>query len=65
MELPFRLAATQQEVRLRFDTDGAQRTLTIDVPRPISPAELGQPNDARKLGIGISEIEIGTTRAAP
>jgi hypothetical protein len=32
--------------------------LTIEVPRPISPAELGQPNDPRKLGIGIAAVEI-------
>lgn len=60
----FRLSATPQEIGLLFDTDGSARTLTITIPRPISPAELGQPADPRTLGIGISELEIGT-RAAP
>lgn len=55
----FRLSASFQEVRLRFATDGAQRSLTIDVPRPTAPSKLGEWPDDRELGIGIAEIAIG------
>jgi hypothetical protein len=47
-----------QEVGLHFDTSGKDRTLVIDIPQPVSPAERGNPADTRKLGIGISEIII-------
>jgi phosphoglycerol transferase len=56
----FRLGWVPSDVGLEFETDGAQRELVIDVPHPVSPLERGQP-DARKLGIGIGEIEIGDT----
>jgi hypothetical protein len=59
----FRLAPQQSAVGLNFDTDGRQRSLTIEVPHPISPAELGQQADPRKLGIGIGSIEIREAKA--
>jgi hypothetical protein len=59
-QLGFRLGPMEQDIALRIETDGRQRTLTIDVPRPVSPAELGQGVDTRKLGIGIAAIEIGS-----
>lgn len=55
----FRLGWTPQEIGLRFTTDGATRSLAIDVPQPVSPAERGNPADPRRLGIGIIDIEIG------
>jgi phosphoglycerol transferase len=58
----FLLGGSEQEVTLRFETDGAQRSLTIEVPRPTAPSSLGQWPDDRLLGIGIAEIAIG---AAP
>lgn len=58
--VPFRVGMLMQDVALVFDTDGRTRDLLIDVPHPIAPAERGKP-DARKLGIFISEIEIGDT----
>jgi phosphoglycerol transferase len=48
-----------EELNLHFETDGNARSLTIQVPHPVSPEETGRPGDRRKLGIGISEIEIG------
>ena len=57
----FRLSASFQEVRLRFATDGAQRSLTIEVPRPTAPSKLGEWPDDRELGIGIAEIAIGSS----
>ncbi|SFD85677.1 ArnT family glycosyltransferase [Massilia yuzhufengensis] len=61
----FRVGWNLQQVGMHFDTDGQQRTLVIDIPRPISPAELGNPGDPRKLGIGIAELVItdGATAA--
>jgi phosphoglycerol transferase len=54
----FRLGWLPQEIGLMFDTDGNQRELAIDVPRPVRPSTRGQP-DTRPIGIGLSEIEIG------
>ncbi|UVW28146.1 hypothetical protein [Massilia sp. H6] len=54
----FRVGWHLQEIGLHFDTDGSARTLVIDVPQPVSPAERGSPGDPRKLGIGIAEITI-------
>jgi phosphoglycerol transferase len=56
----FRLGPTSQEVGLRLDTDGKQRSLTIEVPHPVSPMENGDPRDPRKLGVALEEIEIST-----
>lgn len=53
-----------QEVGLHFDTSGNERTLIIDIPQPVSPAERGDPTDTRKLGIGIGQIII-TDAARP
>ena len=49
---------------MRFVTDGAQRSLTIDVPKPMSPYLASGLPDVRKLGIGIAEIAIGSTPPA-
>ncbi|MEW7849680.1 hypothetical protein AB2N08_13350 [Massilia aurea] len=57
---PFRIAGSIQEVHLRLATDGAQRSVTIEVPRPTAPRTLGEWPDDRALGIGIAEIGIGT-----
>ncbi|MGJ7914354.1 DUF7024 domain-containing protein [Massilia sp. LXY-6] len=54
----FRLSGSPQEIGLRLDTDGKQRSLTIEVPHPVSPQENGDPRDPRKLGIALTEIEI-------
>jgi phosphoglycerol transferase len=58
---PFRLGWAIEELNLHFETDGNARSLTINVPNPVSPEEIGRPGDRRKLGIGISEIDIGET----
>ncbi|WP_292040121.1 DUF7024 domain-containing protein [Massilia sp. UBA6681] len=61
----FKVGWHQQEIGLHFDTDGAARTLVIEVPQPVSPEERGHPGDSRKLGIGIGDIIItdGTKQA--
>jgi phosphoglycerol transferase len=64
VEKEFRIGWHLQDIGLHFDTDGTARTLVIEVPKPISPAERGNPGDPRKLGIGIAEITVtdGTRR---
>jgi phosphoglycerol transferase len=56
----FRVSGSPQELGLRLDTDGQQRSLTIEVPHPVSPASYGDPRDPRLLGIALAEIEIST-----
>lgn len=55
-----KLAPLQHEVFLQFDTDGAQKTVTIDVPQAVSPKELGWSGDIRRIGLGLWRVEIGT-----
>jgi phosphoglycerol transferase len=54
----FKVGWHQQEIGLHFDTGGDARTVEIEIPQPVSPAERGNPGDTRKLGIGIGEIVI-------
>lgn len=54
----FRLPASEQEVYLQLPTDGSQRELTIDIPAPTTPREVGAGNDKRALGIGLISLEI-------
>lgn len=63
-EVDFRLGQVEQDIGLRIETDGRQRSLTIEVPKPVSPKELGLSGDTRKLGIGIAAIEIGSADKA-
>jgi hypothetical protein len=55
----FHLPGMPGEIHLRLDTDGKTKTISIDVPQPVSPHALGAGVDTRTLGIGISKIEIG------
>ncbi|MCC2971153.1 glycosyltransferase family 39 protein [Massilia sp. IC2-476] len=59
----FRLGPSPQEISLRFETDGTQRSLVIDVPQPDSPSTRGS-TDKRKLGIGLTDITIADVGAA-
>jgi len=54
----FRLSTSVGEVTLPFMTDGNARTITIEVPQPASPRQLGQGNDDRRLGIALSRMSI-------
>lgn len=58
----FRLGPGFEHVRLRFDTDGAQRSLAIEVPQPESPADTAPGSDQRRLGIGIQELIVNEAR---
>lgn len=54
----FRLPATEQEIFIELPTDGQQHELTIDVPAPTTPLEIGAGNDRRALGIALISLEI-------
>jgi phosphoglycerol transferase len=60
-EKSFRVSEYEQELSLEFATDGAQRSLDIEVPHPVSPQELGLSVDVRKLGIGLGAVEVYDT----
>lgn len=49
-----------KNVLLTLDTDGAQRSIVIEVPRPISPKQFDGSQDTRQLGIALGEIVIAT-----
>ncbi|GJI96153.1 hypothetical protein RugamoR57_28710 [Duganella caerulea] len=55
--LPLRADGTHGMKELRFTTDGTVRVITIKVPKPTSPQELGNGSDQRKLGIGLYSLE--------
>ncbi|MNG39441.1 hypothetical protein D3C84_1275260 [compost metagenome] len=52
------MPASEQEVFLQLPTDGKQHELTIEVPAPTTPLEVGAGNDKRALGIGLISLEI-------
>jgi phosphoglycerol transferase len=60
-EKSFRVSEYEQELSLEFTTDGGQRSLDIEVPRPVSPQELGLSVDVRKLGIGLGAVDVYDT----
>lgn len=59
-----RLPSEHRTVRLSFHTDGAARQITIDVPHPVSPSQLGQGPDKRTLGIALYSIAVEDGAAA-
>lgn len=59
----FKLPPTTQELFLKLDTDGQQRELLIEVPRPTSPQPDGG-GDSRLLGVGLLGLEIGEAAGA-
>jgi hypothetical protein len=63
-EQRFEAAEVEREVTLRFDTDGEQRTVTVDIPEPANPtAADGAILDGRKLGVGLSGFRVSTVSA--
>lgn len=46
-----------------LDTDGAQRSIVIEVPHPVSPQEVDGSGDTRKLGIALGEIVVAKPEA--
>lgn len=62
-EAGFRIPGMPQEIHLQLQTEAGERTVTIDVPQPVSPKSLGMSGDTRELGLGITKLEIGTPAA--
>jgi phosphoglycerol transferase len=56
----FRLSSWVAVVTLPFTTDGNARTITIEVPQPTSPRQLGLGADDRQLGIALLQMNIDT-----
>ena len=56
----FRLSSSITQVSLPFATDGSARTITIEIPQPTSPKQLGESNDNRLLGIALVQMSIET-----
>lgn len=50
-----------KNVVLRLETDGAQRSIVIEVPQPVSPQEVDNTQDTRRLGIALGEIVIAAS----
>ncbi|OFA02584.1 hypothetical protein [Duganella sp. HH101] len=55
--VPLRADGWHGVKELRFSTDGTARVITIKVPKPTSPQELGAGGDQRKLGIAMYNME--------
>jgi len=54
----FTLAGSPEERVLEFTNPKRSRIITIDVPSPCSPKELGLSDDDRSLGIGLTELGV-------
>lgn len=54
----FTLSAAPEERTLEFSNPKRLKTLTIDIPSPVSPLELGLRADGRKLGVAFVELRI-------
>lgn len=54
----FSLSETAHEVSIPFEDVAGAKTLTILIPNPTSPSEIGLSADERKLGIGLVELRV-------
>lgn len=54
----FSLTNVNSAVAFTFENPGLSDTIRISVPQPISPLEINVARDARKLGIGMTELQI-------
>lgn len=54
----FTLDVEPRDTEMHFTNDSLSDTLRIAIPKPTSPQELGQSDDARKLGISLFELHI-------
>jgi phosphoglycerol transferase len=59
-----RLGMVRTTVRLPFDNDGGERAISIEVPQPVSPSQLGQGADLRQLGIALFSLVVEGAGAA-
>ncbi len=56
--ISFKLAASPEQRVLEFNNPQKSRTITINIPSPISPKELGRSGDERSLGIAFTMMRI-------
>ena len=56
--LPVRFESLFETKQLRFDNPHKLSQIEIIIPKPTSPASLGQGDDKRLLGIGLKEFII-------
>ncbi|WP_133166947.1 DUF7024 domain-containing protein [Solimicrobium silvestre] len=54
----FNLTNEARELIFNMETDGAQHVITIEIPQPTSPKQLGISEDARRLGIAMIRMKI-------
>ncbi|MEW6372027.1 MAG: hypothetical protein AB1584_13905 [Pseudomonadota bacterium] len=54
----FTVAAENGEFVFDFDNPGRAKTLVLRIPAAVSPMELGMSNDVRRLGIGVTELQV-------
>jgi hypothetical protein len=54
----FVMSAADEERVLRFENPTRANTISIVVPAPVSPIELGAASDDRRLGIALSKLRI-------
>ncbi|MES2152308.1 MAG: hypothetical protein V4508_21215 [Pseudomonadota bacterium] len=59
-ERRFKIGTLPGDVFMRFETDGLQDAIVIEVPQPVSPKQLGHSEDTRLLGLGLLSVEIGS-----
>jgi phosphoglycerol transferase len=57
-EQSFHMPALPTTISMDFTTSGNERYITIEVPQPTSPKELGMSGDTRRLGILLKEMSI-------
>jgi phosphoglycerol transferase len=60
VEKNLQLTADLQEYQLTFEIASPVDRIEFLIPHPISPAELGQSDDVRRLGIGFVKLQIKT-----
>jgi phosphoglycerol transferase len=61
-EQQFRLGSTLQDVALAFETNGANKIVKLEIPKPISPRELWNAPDERLLGAAVEQISISEVK---
>lgn len=54
----FTLGAVNEEKVLEFDNPKRSKIISVNVPSPISPKELGLGEDGRSIGVGLVELRI-------
>ncbi len=54
----FRLSSSPSDVSIPFNTSGDEKLITIEVPQPTSPKQLGLGSDSRPLGIALTQMTI-------